>query len=67
MRIDHELDKVFRVTITEKEALQICDMKEVDFNRSKQIIQDIGHDLLFYMIQCCEQPYACQPSITVEL
>lgn len=67
MQINRELDKVFTITITEKEALMIGDCKQVDFHRSKQIANHIGCQLLGYMMMCSELPDSCQPPLEVEL
>lgn len=67
MQINRELDKVFRVTLTEEEALMIGDCKQIDFLRSKQIASHIGSQLLGYMMMCSELPDSCQPSLEVEL
>lgn len=67
MRIERELDKIFRVTITEKEALMIGDSTQVDFERSRQIANHIGSRLLAYMMCSSELPHSHQLPLEVEL
>lgn len=67
MRINRELDKVFRVTITEKEAELICDCSVMDFDRSKDIVRSIGLGLLSFMHDASIEPHSVKPSIEVEL
>lgn len=67
MQIERELDKVFRVSITEKEAELICDCSVMDFDRSRDVTYRIGRALLRYMHDACIVPHAIQPSTEVEL
>lgn len=67
MRIDRELDKVFRVAITEKEAELICDCSVMNFHRSGEVVMRIGRALLSYMHDSCIEPHAVKPSVEVEL
>lgn len=67
MRINKELDKAFRVTITEKEAEMICDCSVMGFHRSSEVVVRIGGALLSYMHDSCIEPHAVKPSVEVEL
>lgn len=67
MRIDRELDKIFRVTISENEAELICDCSVMDFDRSRVIVRHIGQGLLTFMHDACIEPHAVKPSAEVEL
>lgn len=67
MRIDRELDKVFRVTISEKEAELICDISQISFERHKLIVTRIGNSLLMFMQKASVAPSECQPPFKIEL
>lgn len=67
MRIDKELDKIFRVTITEKEAELICDSSRMSFERRKLIVTRIGNSLLDYIEKASIAPDICQPPFKFEL
>lgn len=67
MRIDRELDKVFRVTICEKEAELICDVSRMSFERHKLIVTRLGNSLLMFMQKASIAPDKCQPPFKFEL
>ncbi|MBA7712265.1 hypothetical protein ES703_121237 [subsurface metagenome] len=67
MQINRIDDKVFRVTITEEEALMVGDITQVDFERSRQIANRIGSRLLSYIMCCSELPDSHQQPVEVEL
>ena len=67
MLIQRELDKVFRVTITEKEAELICDCSVLNFSKSVCVVRRIGSSLLNYMQDASINPHTVKPPMKVEL
>lgn len=67
MQIQREFDKVFRITITEKEAELICDCSVMDFTRSREVVVCIGQALLTFMHDASIEPHAVKHSVEVEL
>jgi len=66
MHIEREFDKVFRVTITEKEAVLICDSSIMDFERTRHVATILGVALLEYMKDSCQAVFQIKPSMEVE-
>lgn len=67
MQIDKELDKVFKITVTEKEAEFLCDASQMDFERSKQVVTRIGSTLLGFMQNALTFPHTGVHSVELEL
>ncbi|MBA7680740.1 hypothetical protein ES703_89061 [subsurface metagenome] len=67
MIIERIEDKKFLVTITEKEALMIGDITQVDFHRSRIIANHIGSNLFRYIMCCSEIPDSHQLPLELEL
>lgn len=67
MQIGKELDRVFRITVTEKEAEFLCDASRMNFERSKQIVTRIGSNLLAFMQNALVYPHTGVHSIELEL
>lgn len=56
MRIERLEDKIFMITLTEKEALRLSDNFEMDYQYVGICTLHIGRIVLHYMSQCCEFP-----------
>lgn len=63
MKIERVEDKKFQLTITEKEALQLSDGSEIDFETSKTIATRIGIFILHYIIEASMFPHDNRPQI----
>jgi len=63
-RID---DRVFLVSISEKEAQRLADGTEIDFSTSKMMSSHIGVALLHYMIESSMFPHDKRPPIELDL
>ncbi len=67
MQIDRELDKVFRITITENEAEFICDESTMNHQRTKTMCTRIGANVLRYMQTSCISLDRIKPPFIFEI
>lgn len=67
MKIERIEDKIFKITVTEKEALRISDCSEMDWAYAKIYALHLGRVILNYIAMCSELPDSKQAPLVMEL